>query len=41
MTWILAAPETRRGATQLICLDVEINVMDVLYCVAFGCNAIR
>ena len=25
----------------LICLDVEINVMDVVYCVAFGCNAIR
>ena len=24
----------------LICLDVEINVMDVVYCVAFGCNAI-
>ena len=24
----------------LICLDVEINVMDMVYCVAFGCNAI-
>ena len=24
----------------LICLDVKINVMDVVYCVAFGCNAI-
>ena len=24
----------------LICLDVEINVMDVVYCVAFGCNSI-
>ena len=24
----------------LICLDVEINVMDVVYCVAFSCNAI-
>ena len=24
----------------LICLDVEINVLDMVYCVAFGCNAI-
>ena len=24
----------------LICLDVEINVMDMVYGVAFGCNAI-
>ena len=24
----------------LNCLDVEINVMDMVYCVAFGCNAI-
>ena len=24
----------------LICLDVEINAMDMVYCFAFGCNAI-
>ena len=24
----------------LICLDVKINVMDMVYCIAFGCNAI-
>ena len=52
MTWIKSRgsrDKTRSNAAVaifqsslilLICLDVEINVMDMVYCVAFGCNVI-